>query len=181
MTIRSIALFVHVLGMLMLFVGLAAEWLSLETLRRSNGETSPLAVSVLRALPRSAGISGGLLLLSGIYMAARVAVWDFAWVRLSFVALIAIAILGRVALRPVVRDIQQSPGDRSQSLRLRQHASGAFLQASLRVRVAIALAIVYLMIDKPEALASVAVVGVALAIGAVLSLQRRSQSIFVRS
>ena len=34
--IRSVALFTHVIGMLVLFIGIAVEWLGLESLRRAT-------------------------------------------------------------------------------------------------------------------------------------------------
>jgi hypothetical protein len=89
MMFRSVALFAHVIGMLVLFVGLAFEWLSLESLQRSHPTQAASAIAVLRALPRY--IAGGvaLIVVSGIYLAARVGVLDLAWVRVSLGSMVA--------------------------------------------------------------------------------------------
>src|SRR5262245_65710269 len=52
MTMRSLALFTHVLGMLALFVALAVEWAAVELLRTTDqARLSPFASSLLRKLP----------------------------------------------------------------------------------------------------------------------------------
>jgi hypothetical protein len=83
MIIRSLVLFIHVVGVLVLFIGIAFEWLSLESLRRST--TSEHASSWVRlygVVPRMYGFAFALLLLSGIYLARGVG-FEFPWVRLG--------------------------------------------------------------------------------------------------
>jgi hypothetical protein len=81
MMFRSVALFAHIVGMLALFVGLAFEWLSLESLQKSDSAQGSSAIAVLRALPRYMAGAVGLIVVSGIYLAARVGVFDLGWVR----------------------------------------------------------------------------------------------------
>ena len=152
---RSIVLFAHIVGMLLLFIALSLEWLSLESSRRSTapGQTEAW-MRLSAALPRVYGVAVGLILASGVYLAARVGVHDFAWVRLSFGGLILVGILSR----------------RSVQSRLR---APWLLRASLGTRTVLSLAIIYLMIAKPELGDSLLVIGVALAIGAALSMPRR--------
>jgi len=72
MMVRSLALFVHIFGMLVLFGGLGLEWLSFRNLRRSTThEQAHPWVSVFAELPRVIGIAVGLILVSGIYLAVR--------------------------------------------------------------------------------------------------------------
>jgi hypothetical protein len=66
MTMRSIALFAHLVGMLALFAGLAVEWLCVERLRAPDEPGPPMfTVRVLERLPRVTGIAVALILLSG--------------------------------------------------------------------------------------------------------------------
>ncbi len=174
MFIRSVALFAHIVGMLTLFIGLALEWLSVESLRRS---TDPVRDSpwlkVLRGLPPYVAGAVGLILVSGIYLALRVGVFDQAWVRVSFGAMVLMGILGGPVVRPQMRAILRAGGGQSIAAR---EASHPLLRASLRARAAVGLAIVYLMIGKPELGESLLVVGAALAAGAATSVpQRRVQ------
>jgi hypothetical protein len=174
MGIRSVALFAHVVGMLGLFVGLSLEWLSLEFLRRP---TTPAQrsqwVGVLAALPRYVATAIGLVLVSGIYLAARVGVFDFAWVRVSFGAMVLMGLAGGPLVRSQMRAIQQSAGDDRDGPNVSRQASHPLLRASLHTRLVIALAIVYLMIAKPEVGASLLLIGGALVVGVATSLPGR--------
>jgi uncharacterized membrane protein len=179
MLVRSAVLFVHVVGMLVLFVGLALEWVNLESLRRS---ATPLQgstwIRVLRALPRYVAIAVGLIVVSGIYLAARVGVFDFAWVRVSLGAMVTMGILGGPVVRAQMRAVLHA-GDQDgaeTATMLRRYASHPLLHASLRTRVAVGLAIVYMMIGKPDLGESLLLIGMALVVGAVTSVpQWRAQ------
>jgi hypothetical protein len=126
MTLQSLALFVHLMGMLALFVTLALEWTGVNPGR----------------LRRLSGCAFVLILASGIGMAARVGVFRSAWVGVSFAAMAVMAVLGAAARRE------------------------PFRRASLRARVGVALAIVFLIVAKPDLLQSLAIAAAALIIGA---------------
>ena len=173
MIIRSVVLFTHVVGMLVLFIGIAFEWLSLESLRRST--TSEHASSWARlygVLPRVYGVAFAVILVSGIYLARSVGLFDFAWVRLSLGLMVLMGILGGPAVRMQARAIGEAAGQgREIALAaLHNHASHRWLRASLFMRVAMGLAAVYLMIGKPLLGASLLVTGGALAVGLAMSL-----------
>jgi uncharacterized membrane protein len=158
--VRSVALFAHIIGMLVLFVGLAFEWVSLASIRRSAtpAQTAPW-VGVLRALPQFTIAAVGVTVISGVYLATRVGVLGLGWVRVSFGSMIFMAILGG----PVVRS----------KMRALLHGgvvSHPLLRASIRARVAVALAIVYLMILKPDLSESLLLIGAALATSAASTL-----------
>jgi len=124
--IRSVALFTHVIGMLLLFIGLAFEW------------------RLQKTPPRLYGIALATLLASGIYLARQIGAFDLAFVRLAFGLMVLMGILGR-------------------------------LPATLFVRAALGLAVVYLMIDKPVLKLSLIVTGVAVAIGLTISWWSRAR------
>src|SRR5215813_7818892 len=130
MTIRSLVLFAHVLGALSLFVALALEWLTLELVRTTHGTEPPsLAIRGLRVLPRLTGIAVGLILLTGMFLAARVAVFEFAWVRLSFRGMVLMGVLGAVALRQMMRNVKEArrSDDADVASRWRRDASRPYL------------------------------------------------------
>jgi uncharacterized membrane protein len=170
MVVRSLALFAHIVGMLVLFTGLALEWLSLESLHRSiiPLRDSPW-VKVLAALPRYIAGAVGLIVVSGIYLAMRVGVFDQGWVRVSFGSMVVMGILGGPVIRSQMRAILRTGGDGGPSTVGREPLH-PLLRASLRARVAVGLAIVYLMIGKPDFGESLLVVGAALALGAATSV-----------
>ena len=172
MIIRSVVLFTHVVGVLVLFIGIAIEWLSLESLRRST--TSEHAASWVRLyglLPRVYGVAFALILVSGIYLARRVGLFDFAWVRLSLGLMVLMGILGGPAVRSQARAIGEAAGNGREIAfaPLHTHASHPWLYASLFMRAAMGLAAVYLMIGKPLLSASLLVTGGAVAVGFVMS------------
>jgi hypothetical protein len=107
MTMRSIALFAHLVGMLALFAGLATEWLCVERLRAPDEPGPPMfTVRVLERLPRVTGIAVALILLSGISLAARIGAHRAAFVGVSFVGMVLMAALGGIALRPLLRAVK---------------------------------------------------------------------------
>ena len=171
--IRSVVLFAHIVGMLLLFIGLALEWISLESLRKSSVPgTGSRWVSVLRAVPRLAGPAVGLILVSGIYLAARVGVFDQAWVRVSFASMVLMGVLGGPVVRSRMRALQHAASDDRDetAATLRRYASHPLLHASLRTRVVVGLTIIYLMIGKPAFVESLVLIAIALALGAAISL-----------
>jgi hypothetical protein len=174
MTMRSIALFAHLVGMLALFAGLAIEWLCVERLRAPDEPGLPVfTVRVLERLPRVTGIAVALILLSGIPLAAWTGVLRAAFVGVSFVGMVLLAALGGIALRPLLRAVKERRRTGADPVtELRQLASRPFLRASLRLRVWIALAIVYLMVTKPDLLACIVVLAIAFVVAVVGSIAR---------
>jgi uncharacterized membrane protein len=119
----------------------------------------------------------GLILISGIYLAARVGVLDNGWVRVSFGSMFLMGILGGPVVRSQMRAIRDAGGDDREgtSATLRRHASHPRLRASLRVRTAVGLAIVFLMIGKPDLGESLLLVGAAFVLGAAMSVPQQAR------
>jgi hypothetical protein len=118
------------------------------------------------------GIAFITLLASGIYLARRTGLFEFAWLRLALGLMVLMGILGGRAVRSRVRAIRdavrQGAGVGLNSLH--RHASHPWLRASLFMRAAMGLAAVYLMIGKPLLSGSLVVTGVAVAVGLTISL-----------
>jgi hypothetical protein len=173
---RSLTLFVHVVGMVTLFVGLGLEWASLNGLQRSI--TREHALTWLRLgvmVPRVSGIAVAAIVVSGFYLGARVGVLGNDWMRASYGALLLMAIVGgpvsRSPMRALTR-VADVPADGTGALRAA--AANPILRLSLRVRIAFGLAIVFLMIAKPAADESLLVLALASMVTIATSLTRRT-------
>ena len=94
-----------------------------------------------KAAPRIFGLAVPLTLLTGLYMGARFGVLGNAWMCASYGAIAVMALAGPLT-----------------------HRSNALRQLSLRVRATFGLAIVFLMVAKPDALVSSVVLGLALGV-----------------
>jgi hypothetical protein len=178
MTMRSIALFAHLLGMLALFGGLIIEWLCVALLRASDQPGPPaFAVRILERLPRVTGIAVALILLSGIALGAGIGVLRASFVGVSFVGMLLMAALGGIALRPLLRALKERHRIGADPVTdLRQVASRPFLRASLRIRVWIALAIVYMMVAKPDLFECTLILAIAFLVAVVGNVVRGRSS-----
>ena len=103
--------------------------------------------SARRAAPRISGIAAGLTVLSGFYLGARFGVLGDDWMRASYGAIAVMAAAGPLARR-----------------------SHALRRISVRVRGAFGLAVVFLMIAKPDAVGSLVVLGLALGVSMLVAL-----------
>ena len=99
------------------------------------------------ATPRVSGIAAALTLLSGFYLGARFGVLGDAWMRASYAAIVVMIAAGSLARR-----------------------SDGLRQISLRVRAAFGLAVVFLMVAKPDAVVSLVVLGLAVGVSAIGAL-----------
>lgn len=91
MEIRSLILFVHICGMLMLFAALALELVR------------------AKALSRLYGVGLGLIVLSGIALAMREGLGPFAFVRVSLVAALVMGATGANAVGARLRALSRRP------------------------------------------------------------------------
>ena len=175
MSIRALALFVHIVGALALFAGLALEQASLRNLRRATGSAQAREWARLwSALPRVDGPAALTVLASGVYLAAASHV-HAAWVALGLLGMVAMGALGGAVTRRRVREIARSlpvgdadPLPTTLSQRLRDPA----LHAAAAFRLAIALGVVFEMTVKPETISALAGMAVALGAGAFMARDR---------
>ena len=101
-----------------------------------------------------------------------VAVWGGAgWIVVAFLTLLLLPPLGMIAglrLPAVRRELEAESGPLSPALRRR--LDEPLFVASIQVRTAIVLGIVFLMTNKPDAAGSVAAIAVAAVLGVACSL-----------
>jgi hypothetical protein len=171
-SLYSISVFLHIVGALGLFAGIALEQASLVNLRRAVTIAQAREwVGVLRSLRRVEGPSGFVLLATGLYLVFTR--WGHhAWIGLGLLGLVLMAVLG-VALTgrraaALARAIPTGDGAIPASLGERLH--DPVLRASASLRLALALGIVFEMSVKPGTAGALAAMGVALALGIAAAL-----------
>ena len=171
-SLYSVALFLHIVGALGLFVALGLEWTSLLYLRRAaTADQAREWLKLFTSLRRLYPISWLAILIPGFYMAATA--WRVtAWVPTALGAVVLLAVLGATLTGRRMGTIGQSVAAESGpiSSTLRQRLDDPLLWASLRLRTAIALGIVFLMTVKPDLLGSLLTIGVAGVFGFAFSL-----------
>jgi hypothetical protein len=163
MTLYAFALFVHIVGSLLLCTAFTAEGIALVHLRRALTGEGVRQWEGVANLGRVFGPASVVTILaSGLYM--MVTSWGWVpWLAVGLLAWVLIAVLG------AVNGIRMS-------VTLRQAIAGATPAGSLRnrtfliswlTRLSIAVGIVFLMTNKPDLLPALLAIAVAAAIGAV--------------
>jgi hypothetical protein len=177
---RTSVLFMHIVGVLILFAGLALESVSLRQLRRSAtvSQAAPW-LTLFSLLLRLYPVALAVLLLTGGYLASNVAVWQFGWVRISMATLVITTLAGigaawrvRALFRP---SLNGAPTGGSVDARIR----AGWLPVLLGARGAAAFGIVYVMVSKPEGLPTLIIIVTAAVVAAAtasLVARRRPQA-----
>jgi hypothetical protein len=170
MSLYSVALFLHVLAAFGIVAAMCLE-LAL-VLRMRQAETAQQVcdwLNLLRAIRVLSPVSLLVLLVAGFYMASA---WDgAAWVVVAFLTLVFIAIFGAItgrALPGIARDLANQNG--VLSLDLRERLRHPLPLASIQIRIAMVLGIVFLMTTKPDMTVSIGAIVVAAALGAAFSI-----------
>ena len=162
MNLYSIALFLHVVGALLLFVTLTVEGAALRQLSQAATAESARGAAGMLRLNRIVGPFSALgVLIPGLYMTATSWGW-VAWIVVALVSWVVIAVLG------AVNGIRILALERSTGL-LVGIRNPVFLISWL-TRVGIALGVIFLMTVKPGAVVAVAAILVAAAAGAGLGI-----------
>jgi len=159
-------------------VALGLEWASLPSLRRAaSAEQAREALKLSAPLGRLYAFSWLAILIPGLYMAGTA--WrGVGWTIIALAAVVVLAVLGGVftgrRMAPIGKSLATMSGPLPPTLR--QQLDDPFLWASLRVRTAIALGIVFLMSVKPDLVGSLIAMTVAVVIGLVFNLPVRGSN-----
>jgi hypothetical protein len=164
--------FLHVVGALGLTAAFGAEALGLLGLRRATGTDEALLWLRSRRWVLLIGpASIGLVLATGIYL--TVAEWGpDAWILVSLVSLVALAIIGGVLtgvpMARITPAVERASGPLPEELR--RGLRSPLLTVSIMTRIAITVGIVFLMLQKPALLSSILTIVLAAGIGAAAGL-----------
>jgi len=173
MSVYTVALFFHILGVLGLFAGTALDWTTILRLRRV--QSVALVREVTSLVPfqsRLTQISLLLILIAGVYMTVKNWEWSTPWILPSLGALVVMGALGGGVIGrrlAVIRNAAAASDGTIPPALQRQTASPVLLTTS-QTSGMIGLGVVFLMTIKPDLLTSLIALAVALVLG-VLSAQ----------
>ena len=170
MSAYSIALFLHVVGVLALFVSIGLEQAGLRRLQHAVSIAQAREwATLLGGLRRIDAPVGLVLLVTGGYLAAMGA-GRHAWIAIGVLGLVLMAALGVRLTRPRVAAIAASlsAADGAIPSSVVERLRDPMLRASAAMRAALGVGIVFDMVVKPGLMGALAVVVVALVVGAVI-------------
>ncbi len=174
----SIALFLHIAGVLGFSVALGLEWTGL---REIKSATLPVQVrgwmGILKGVRRVGFASMLTTVLTGIYM--MLTGWGgVAWAIVSLGALVLVIALSQVLTAPRMAAIGRALMTASPSQTFSSLASDPLLWVSIQTRIAITLGIVFLKVVKPDWSGALLTIGVALVLGiaSALTASRHEQA-----
>lgn len=172
MDLYSLALFAHLIGVLSLFIGMGLQWVVIIGFRRAQSISQMRLLSgLLRPVAMLGPLSAVLILFAGGYM--MFTTWGIGtpWIVVSIGAMLLMAalVMGITVrkLRVVQRTMMVHETSEVISPELRQRIYKPMLWISAHLASGIALGIVFLMATKPGWLASLLVLAVTLALGAI--------------
>jgi len=154
----SIALFLQIVGALMLFATLALEWVGLQQICSGKlSEPVRAWLGVLGSISKAGFISMLTTVITGVYMLTVIG-WT-PWLAVTVGALVLVIVLARAAASRV-KALRQSL----------EAVLDPTLWISIQTRVAIVLGIVFLKIAKPNLVGSLLTIGVAVVLGIASAL-----------
>ena len=168
--IFNIAVFLHLVGMVCLFIGYGLEWVASSLLRRSTNAEQVRAW--LRIYRLSLPVSGPgllLLILSGGYFLYITGSMKQGWIWASLLAIVFALAIGFVFISPRVRTLRAvlPEGNTPLSEAARACVQGRMIMTLIRVRFLLALGILYLMIAKPDLATSLYILLGAIVVGLI--------------
>ena len=176
----SIALFLHIAGVLGLSVSLGLEWTGLRQIRNAvNPEQVRGWMGILKG-GRKFGMAAMLTaVITGLYM--MYTAWNGeAWIWVSIGSLALVIILALVLTGPRMKAMGQAlmMGKGALTKAFYSAANNSLLWVSIQTRVALALGIVFLKITKPDLAGSLITIGAAIVLGvaSVVPLPRGEQA-----
>ena len=153
MSAYRVALFVHILGMIGLFMPLGAWLFGLVALRRARLAQQVRSICQAIFVSDSVAVAGILLLAgAGLYMAITTWGLDTGWILVAIVSFALLAPVGPLVVERRLRalaDLAAEASDGPLSLQMRQRITDPIMSAGLVLMIAWLLGIVFLMTTKP--------------------------------
>jgi len=170
----KVALFIHILGAISLFVGVSIVLVSMLGMRRAKTveafrEWSALVSSSGKIMPGAAL----LLIISGIYMLLTVWHWQTAWADVALASVLLIFVLGPTFIGPRLMALHNAASiapDGRVPRPLRLQTLDPILWTMVYVLTTIALGILLLMIGKPTLVGAIITIGIAIILGPACAL-----------
>jgi hypothetical protein len=186
MTVYTLVLYLHLVGVMFLFMDFALEWVIQGRVRNSATlEQARPWLAAGRRVPLIGAIGGIGVFIPGLYLAAHGALWNQAWIQAALTAALVIVVLGMAITRPRMRKLGKAAHDAvpGAAQGTGQTGSGAIerlrdplITFSLRIRVLLAFGVLYLMAAKPDLIVTLVTMGVALVLGIAISIPASKQA-----
>src|SRR5262249_29230137 len=174
MYIYTLALFVHIVGAIGVFVGVGAWLLAAAALRRAQQVAQVRALAELTIASGHVAVGGvTFLAVAGLYMALTTWGWQVAWIDVATVSFLLLAPFGAFVIDPRIRAVAKEATAASDGLlpaSLAKQTHDPIVGIGLHLYVSVLLGIVFLMTNKPTLEASLLVIGAATALGLVSAL-----------
>ena len=165
----DVALFLHLLGVTMLFGGIALQPAAGARLRRAGtfGEVRQW-LGFVRPAGRVLPIAGALILVTGLYMTAREWSLRTPWIAVGFLTLLGMVAIGATVIRGAYSRLGRAAGvaDGDLTAPVVRLARSRHLWVPLTALNGAAIGVLWLMTIKPAWPASIGVVAAAAALGA---------------
>ena len=168
----TIVLYLHIVGVLGLFVALGLEWTGLRQIRSALVPEQVHAWMGVLKSTRGVGFASMLTtVITGTYMILA-DTGLVPWIFISILALLLVILLSVVLTGPRMVAIGQAMvmGKGTLSSNFRILTNHPLLWISIQTRIAIVLGIVFLKIAKPELAGSLLAIGVAIILGLATAL-----------
>lgn len=170
----TLALFIHVVGVVVLFVALGVEVITNFVRRRAQSVEQVVAVSSVGQINRLLHpIALVFILVGGIYMAAISSLFAQAWVYLALIVTLLMPVLGTAihATRSArILKVATATTSRAISPELRTRIDDPILSTWNVVAPILGIWILFLMTTKPGLTSGLVAFAIALALGFALSL-----------
>lgn len=171
MSTYTVMLFVHIVGVIAVFVGVGVWLFAVAALRRAQQVAQVRVLARLTVASGNVAVGGVLLVaIGGFYMALTVWGVQATWIIVATISFALLAPFGVFVLDPRIRALAKAAaktpdGPLSPALAARTH--DPILGIGLSLYVAVLVGIVFLMTNKPTLLVSILAMGVAAALGLV--------------
>jgi Predicted integral membrane protein (DUF2269) len=172
MTIFTVVLYAHLLGAVALFIGQGIEWTASSLFRGASSTEQVRAwLRVFKVSPPLSGIGIAVLLLSGGYLAQLSGAMKQGWIPASLLAIGVALVLGFALILPRMNKIRKTLPSLNEpvSPELRARLTDPILLSAIRIRVLLAVGILYLMAAKLPFTSSLLALLIALAVGLLFS------------
>jgi hypothetical protein len=169
-----LALFVHIVGAIGVFVGIGVWLFAVASVRRAQEVAQVRALAGLTVSSGNVAVGGVLLIgVAGIYMALTTQVWQSAWIDVATVSFVLLAPLGVFVIDPRIRALAKAANaapDGPVPDTLAAYTHDPIVSIGLHTYVGVLLGIVFLMTTKPTLEVSLVAIGVAAALGLASAL-----------
>lgn len=179
----TIALYLHILGVVGLFAGYGILYASLAGMRRARN------VEALRLWAEAAGrvmrgifpVTGLTILIAGLYMGATGWQGRWQWIAVALVAFVGLAVAASVIFARYFAGIGRLlPGLAPESAppaELVALARGPRAWVAIHGAIGLLVGIISLMVTKPDVVVSLVAVVIGLAAGVAIGLARQGQTV----